>query len=139
MAGILAYQGSTPIDLVEIVRFPISERDGMAFYHLEAHDTVTFACEDSTQELILDDVSLEPHDVNFYTYTWPRKPMKQDMDFSIPTHMCRDPRRTPIIEGSITALATRSTRHNHPTKINSCSNRGNQRRKWANTNLNCLA
>ena len=54
---------------MEIVQFPLSKLDGGSlFYRLRQNDVVTLVCEDDSMELKLDGASLEPHNVNFYTY-----------------------------------------------------------------------
>ena len=78
MNGIVGYQGSTNEHQVEIPRFPLSfgeivGDDGASsvssYYFLEPNDTITFVCEDDTQMMKINDIPLEPHSVNFYTYT----------------------------------------------------------------------
>ena len=78
MNGIVGYQGSTNEHQVEIPRFPLSfgeivGDDGSSsvssYYFLEPNDTITFVCEDDTQMMKISDIPLEPHSVNFYTYT----------------------------------------------------------------------
>ena len=69
MTGIVGYQASSNQHQIEVVRYPLSEMDGSSYYLLRPNDTITFVCEDESQSMKLDGVSLEPHSVNFYTYT----------------------------------------------------------------------